>query len=204
MAQTCVKLDPHVIITDRLFLRPVELGDAAETAALMSPKISANLTSWPTHMTVTDACDRISDSRREAVHGRWIDWGIFLKEDLHLIGWVGVGKGSNPLSPLNIGYWVGDIFQRQRYGTEAVTAIVKQVRTLFDETTIDAAALPSNIASIRILKRLGFNEHGRRLEHSSVRGRQEEFVQFRLELAPAKQPSFVYPSAIFESRRRYL
>lgn len=204
MAQTCIKLDPHVIITDRLFLRPVELGDAAETAALMSPKISANLTSWPTHMTVTDACNRISDSRRDAACGRWTDWGIFLKEDLHLIGWVGVGKSGNARAPFKIGYWVGDIFQRQRYGTEAVTAIVKQVQTLFEATVIEASALPTNIASIRILKRLGFNEHGRRLEHSPARGRQEEFVQFRLELATANRPSFVYPSAVFESRRRYL
>lgn len=179
--------DQKVIITDRLFLRPVEMGDAAETAALMSPKISANLTTWPTHMTVTDACDRISDSRREAACGRWTDWGIFLKEDLHLIGWVGVGRGNECRAPLKIGYWIGDIFQRQQYGTEAVTAIVNQTRKMFDGTVIKASALPGNIASIRLLKRLGFIEYGRGMEHSPARGMQEEFVHFRLKLAITEQ-----------------
>lgn len=191
MAHPRILLDPQVIITERLFLRPVELGDAAETAALMSPTIAANLTSWPTHMTVTDACDRISDSRRKAASGRWTDWGIFLKEDLHLIGWVGVGRGGDSRAPLKIGYWVGDIFQQQRYGTEAVTAIVKQARKIFDESAIKASALPGNIASIRLLKRLGFSEHGCGMEHSPARGRREEFVHFRLELAKIEQPVFV-------------
>lgn len=179
---------PHVIITDRLFLRPVELGDAAETAALMSPEISAKSISWPTRMTVLEACGRISDSRREAAKGRWIDWGIFLKEDLNLIGWVGVGKGSEPIAPLKMVYWVGDIFQGQRYGTEAVTAIVTQARTIFDGTAMEASALPGNIASIRLLRQLGFNEYGRGLEHCPARGRREELIHFRVELPKSEYP----------------
>jgi RimJ/RimL family protein N-acetyltransferase len=175
-------IDACIIITDRLFLRPVEFGDAAGAAALMSPEISSNLHSWPARISADEVSERIGVSRRATADGRWVDWGVFLKDDLNFIGWVGAGKCDGTGTSVRIGYWLGDIFQQQRYGTEAVTAIVTRAQDIFGADAMDALVAPSNVASIRILARLGFAPQGIESCYSPVRGRTEEYLRFAKDL----------------------
>lgn len=147
-----------IIITDRLFLRQIEFGDARETAALMSPQISAHAPGWPAVLSVDEAITRISESRDAANAGRWVDWGIFIKEDLHLIGWIGMGRISETQNRTKIAGWIGEAFTRNNYGTEAVTAITTKGADYFGAASISANVSTTNYAAIGLLKKLGFSE----------------------------------------------
>lgn len=171
--------DAPAIITRRLFMRPVELGDAAQTAALMTPGVSAMLTSWPSPMTTADATVRIADSRQEAADGMWLDWAIFLKRDLILVGWVGLGLAKSDDRRLRLGYWIAESFHNRRYGSEAVAAAINESLEQYEVDAVEALVLPGNEASIKLLMRLGFEAHANR-ERCFVpsRMRYEEFVRF--------------------------
>lgn len=175
------------ILTDRLLLRPVELGDAPETAALMTPAIAAQLTTWPQRMNVGEAMRKIADSRERAADRQWTDWGVFLKGDLMLVGWVGIGRGAEDDTSLSVGYWIGEVFQQRRYATEAVTAIIDRADLLFGEAAVEAMTLPSNVPSIRLLRRLGFVELGRQVCYAPARDRSELFTRFVRGRNPAAQ-----------------
>lgn len=169
------------IITKRLFLRPVELGDASETAAVMTPAVSAMLTTWPACMTTADATERIAESRQETADGIWLDWAIFLKQDLVLIGWVGAGLAKSEDKVLRVGYWIAESFQGRRYGSEAVAAAINEAKEYYGRDTIEAMVLPGNEASIKLLTRLGFEAHPERQRcFVPSRMRYEIFVRFQL------------------------
>lgn len=60
----------------------------------------------------------------------------------------------------SLGYWIGAPFARQGYMTHALSALIPFA---FDELNlhrIEAACLPDNEASRRLLKKLGFREEG--------------------------------------------
>lgn len=60
----------------------------------------------------------------------------------------------------SLGYWIGAPFARQGYMTHALSALIPFA---FDELNlhrIEAACLPDNEASRRLLKKLGFHEEG--------------------------------------------
>lgn len=173
--------EASAIVTDRLFLRPIELGDAAATAALMTPAIAARLTTWPDRMTPAEASRRIVHSRNETKSGHWIDWGIFLKHDVSLIGWVGAGRKAERRAPLGLGYWLGEKFHGQGYASEAVEEIVVRAPRVFGVPEIEAVVQPDNAASLGVLHRLGFAERQRQFHHVPSRNRLEEFVCLALE-----------------------
>jgi RimJ/RimL family protein N-acetyltransferase len=185
---------PHVlgILTERLLLRPVELGDAPATAALMTPAIASHLTTWPRRLNVTETMRRIADSRRKAAEEHWIDWGIFLKQDLMQVGWVGLGRDELDPQILSVGYWIGEAFQRQRYATEAVTMIVDKAPEFFGGAVIEAMTLPNNVPSICLLRRLGFHDLGRQRRYAPARQRSEEFSRFLYD----GQPAFTEPQRL--------
>lgn len=166
--------------TARLFLRPVELGDAPATSALMTPTIAADLMTWPGQMSVTDARQRIARSRREAATGRWVNWAVFTKQDLILIGWAGLGRSDLDPKRLVAGHWIGDAFQRHGFGTEAVGAVLSRSGDVFGGGDIDAYVRAGNVPGARLLRRLGFTEGGSQRRYVDARVRWEDFVHFAL------------------------
>ena len=79
-----------------------------------------------------------------------------------------------------LGYWVGKRHARQGVMTEAVRAIINFA---FDELALhrlEAACLPSNQASQRLLKRVGFSEEGFARAYLKINGRWEDHLLFGL------------------------
>ncbi len=144
------------IVTPRLLLRPVELCDAAATAALVSPAISRELLTWPPQMTVDEARSKIQDSRRLAADDLCVHWGIFLKDELTLIGWTGLTR--DPLDPSLwwLGYWLGEAYWRQGYASEAVRAVLVNRALAIGAVPVHAFVRTGNRASIAVLERVGF------------------------------------------------
>ncbi|NJS14160.1 MAG: GNAT family N-acetyltransferase [Sphingopyxis sp.] len=169
---------PLAIISPRLFLRPVELADAIPMAALMSPTIAKMQLSWPDELTFEEARTRIIESRCAMQQDHWVDWAVFLKPDLHLIGWLRVGRSDRQDSVLELCYWLGEAYQQRGFGSEAVAAVIDQGLTGFSANMIEAYCAPPNTASIKLLDRLGFALVGRERRYAAARGRDEDSLRF--------------------------
>jgi ribosomal-protein-alanine N-acetyltransferase len=60
----------------------------------------------------------------------------------------------------SLGYWIGADYARQGYMTSAVAASVTFVFEQLRLHRLEAACLPSNVASIRLLEKVGFTREG--------------------------------------------
>ncbi|HUK00431.1 MAG TPA: GNAT family N-acetyltransferase [Stellaceae bacterium] len=93
---------------------------------------------------------------RGHVHGVERFLGVW--QGMNLIGVVGTGNSGDALE---VGYWFGTKFWRQRFASEAVGAVVAALQRENPGRDIVAECRRENRASWRLLERLGFRASGR-------------------------------------------
>jgi len=70
----------------------------------------------------------------------------------------------------SLGYWMGQPFARQGYMTAAVRAVVPFAFATLRLHRLEAACIPSNTASIRLLEKTGFLREGYAREYLCING----------------------------------
>lgn len=174
--------------TERLLLRPVQEWDAAPTAALMTPDVAANLTSWPSPMAPEMALERIRLAHDALAARQALDLAVCDRESEALLGWISVGIPplATDQGEARIGFWLGRRHQGRGLMTEAAQAVIPMAVDVLSIGTIDACVYPRNATSAAIVRKLGFQPHGCVQLYSPVRGRNEEALLFRQHvLAPS-------------------
>jgi RimJ/RimL family protein N-acetyltransferase len=97
------------------------------------------------------------------------------------------GLGENDGQP-EIGYWIARDFWGQGFATEAAGAVLKIARTL-GHRRLTAGHFVDNLASGRVLRKLGFEPTGRiGKRHSCARGQLVDSVEFELDLDADAMP----------------
>jgi [ribosomal protein S5]-alanine N-acetyltransferase len=77
-----------------------------------------------------------------------------------------------------LGYWIGENFSRQGYMTDAIKAVVQEARTRFGLHRLEAACLPRNEASRRLLVKCGFEAEGYARDYVKIAGAWEDHLLF--------------------------
>lgn len=81
-----------------------------------------------------------------------------------------------------LGYWIGAPFAGQGYMTRALRVLLPDLFRDLRLHRIEAACLPSNVASIRLLERAGFQREGLAREYLCINGSWQDHLLFgRLE-----------------------
>jgi len=78
----------------------------------------------------------------------------------------------------SLGYWMGQPFARHGYMTAAVRAIIPFAFTTLRLHRLEAACIPSNAASIRLLERIGFVREGYAREYLCINGVWQDHLLF--------------------------
>jgi ribosomal-protein-alanine N-acetyltransferase len=85
----------------------------------------------------------------------------------------------------SVGYWMGLPFVRQGYMTEAVRAVVQFAFSGLKLHRLEAACIPSNAGSIRLLEKNGFSREGYAREYLCINGTwQDHLLYARLKDVP--------------------
>jgi [ribosomal protein S5]-alanine N-acetyltransferase len=85
----------------------------------------------------------------------------------------------------SLGYWMGLPFVRQGYMTAAVRAIVPFAFTTLRLHRVEAACIPTNIGSIKLLENTGFSREGYAREYLCINGTwQDHLLYARLRDGP--------------------
>jgi aminoglycoside 6'-N-acetyltransferase len=146
------------IVTARLVLRQFASADAEDLAVYRSDPEVARYQSWPTPYSVTAAQRLIAEQAHveRPRPGEWLQIAASL--DDVLIGDVAVRLSADGRTA-RIGYTIARPYQRRGFGGEAAGAIVAR---LFAEGVhrIQATLDARNVASARLLERLGFRHEG--------------------------------------------
>jgi RimJ/RimL family protein N-acetyltransferase len=149
---------PPSLDTPRLRLRPVEPADAGATAALVTPDVTANLSTWPSPMTEAQARARILESRRLEHSREAINFAILDRAQGELLGWIGLIRMGERTARL--GYWLGSAHRGRGLMKEAAAAALPAAAAFLEVTDVVALALPGNRPSIAVLDSLGFRPAG--------------------------------------------
>jgi ribosomal-protein-alanine N-acetyltransferase len=137
---------PDAIVTERLVLRPLGPGPAQALADGDYSGITPGNT-WPTEATPIVAM-------RAAADPGALTWLIMLGG--LAIGECGLKHAPGPDGSAEIGYGMGAAWRANGYGTEAVRGLVGWMGNLPDCHRVTAEVHESNLASRRLLERLGF------------------------------------------------
>ena len=113
-----------------------------------------------------------------------IRWAITLKDSNKCIGTCGFNSWSVPMRSGNIGYDLNNNYWGQGIMTEAVSAVLKRVYSgslrCGELNRIQADTIPGNIASEKVLLKLGFKEEGIRRQSGYWKGRYHDLKCYSL------------------------
>jgi RimJ/RimL family protein N-acetyltransferase len=137
--------------TPRLTLTPVTVAAAR---AVVGGDLAAvpGAPGWP-HADTLDALRPYAAHGSDDVPGPWL---VTLRETGLVIGECGWYGPPGDDGEVEIGYGFVAAYRGQGYGTEAVRALVGWVRTQPGVRTVTAGTEVTNLASRRLLERLGF------------------------------------------------
>lgn len=165
---------PHVR-TDGLHLRPPHMGDYVEWAELRAQSRD-HLVPWEPQWT-RDELSREAFRRRVRHYQRELreDLGyaffIFREPDETLLGGITLSNVRRGVTQAaSVGYWIGKPYAGRGYMKKALSAIL---RFAFDELKLhrlEAACMPTNRASIRVLEANGFRHEGLARRYLKING----------------------------------
>jgi ribosomal-protein-alanine N-acetyltransferase len=79
-----------------------------------------------------------------------------------------------------LGYWIGARFAQQGYMTAAVRAVVPFVFDSLELHRLEAACLPGNTASIKLLEKTGFKREGLARRYLRINGVWQDHLLYAL------------------------
>ena len=151
----------QTIQTERLILRKVALSDAQDFCELLNDKtVHKYLSGIPTNYTFDMAVDYIGNKMADNyTKSDCYDWGIEDKSTHKLIGRITVYKLDHYRRMADLIWYISSSVRCKGYMTEAGKAVVKFLQDIGFER-IEAFADASNVASMRVMEKLGMQYEG--------------------------------------------
>lgn len=139
---------------------------------------------WPAdHLTRASWRRRLAWMRAETEADRARFWLLFLRDrrEEEVVGGLSmtqIRRGAS--SSAQIGYWMGQAYAGRGLMTEAVRAVRGHAFASLGLRRLEAACLPANLPSQRLLRRVGFQQEGLARGYLEVNGRPEDHLLFSL------------------------
>lgn len=153
--------------TKRLQLRQMDASDAENIYRYYTNPLVSKHLDWQGPSSVEEASSLIASWNQAFVARRLLPWGICLGTTtrFEIVGTILVmpTRGSfedTPLFPVSIGYELQAEYWNKGIMTEALEAVLDFTRKHVEIRRIQAEVYPENIASLKLLKKLGFQEEG--------------------------------------------
>jgi ribosomal-protein-alanine N-acetyltransferase len=153
------------IMGEGVLLRAPQMSDYAEWAAVREASrdfLTPWEPTWPADDLTRAAYRRrikryFEDQRGDLAY----PFFIFRRDDGVLVGGLTLANIRRGCAQAgSLGYWMGGAFARQGYMTAAVSALIPFAFGTLRLHRIEAACIPANTASIRLLEKTGFRREG--------------------------------------------
>ena len=96
---------------------------------------------------------------------------VFRKEDNELVGGLVLANIRRGVAQSgSLGYWVGVAHARRGYMTAALGALIPAAFDVLRLHRLEAACIPTNVASTRLLEKTGFQREGYAREYLCING----------------------------------
>lgn len=159
------------IRTERLLLRPLCPDEAAAMAAYRSDPEVARYVPWTAPYPLAKAEELIGQmqGRTGLLPGEWLLLAVERKQDATLIGDCAV-RLSDDARQATIGYVLARPHHGQGFATEAVRALLGELFTVQGLHRVTAECGTDNLASWRLLERVGMRREAHLVESIFFKG----------------------------------
>lgn len=175
----------HRVMGDGVMLRQPVNEDFEEWAALRS-RSRAFLEPWEPVWQEDDLTrrafrQRVKRAQEEADADEAYAFFIHRAQDEALVGGVTLGLVRRGVAQAcTMGYWIGEPYAGQGLMTRAVRSVTAHAFTELGLRRIEAACLPHNERSRRLLERVGFQREGYAREYLCINGRWQDHLLYAL------------------------
>ena len=159
------------IETERLLLRKITLNDASDMFEYASNPEVSEYTMWSTHTSIEDTKYFLQSLTKMYKRRELVDWGIVHKAEKKFIGTCGFVEWSMTHSRAEIGYALSRKYWGEGYMSEAVNAVIEFGFREMLLNRIMARCEVNNIASARVMEKVGMQLEGILRHHLFVKGR---------------------------------
>ena len=169
--------------TERLILRPPLQRDFEDWARLRRDS-RAFLAPWEPswsrdHLTVRAYRNRVAWAERVIRAGDALPLFMVDRAGGDLVGGVTLSNvRRQPAQAASLGYWIGESFARRGLMSEALSAVREHAFAQLDLSRLEAACLPENTASRRLLERCQFKYEGVAQAYLQINGRWRNHVLY--------------------------
>jgi ribosomal-protein-alanine N-acetyltransferase len=164
-------------------LRPHRASDFFEWSALRETSrqfLQPWEPTWP-----ADDLTRGAYRRRLAAYSQDMERGVaypflvFRRQDNAMVGGITLSNVRRGVAQMgSIGYWVGEPFTRQGYTLDAVRTVTSFCFTRLRLHRVEAACIPSNVASRGVLLQAGFVQEGLARNYLKIDGAWRDHLLF--------------------------
>lgn len=176
-----MKLSNLEFRTDRLIARSCQIRDALPLADLMAPSISRWVAVWPFPISAGQVEEMLTAYLDAARAGEFFPAVIVEESSQTIIGWLKIEIVESPTRTGELGYWIGEDFQRRGYAYEVAKGAIDFAFNRLDLDSVVAGAQVLNVASLNMLRKLGMTRTGKKDVWAPSRQRFEECEYWMLE-----------------------
>lgn len=166
--------------TPRLLLRPLAAADRDALFAIDSDVRVARYGSRPAWTSPDEAAAYLAKDAGQRADGEFLRFAIERREDGALVGVCMLFEHDAECRCAEVGYGLGPDVWGRGYAREAVGRLLDHGFGALDLNRIEADVDPRNVASQRLLERLGFRREGLLRERWIVAGEKSDSVIFGL------------------------
>ena len=167
---TPTPLDVPTLHTARLRLRPFEDGDADDLFAMHSSAFVLRYWDAPPWRERERAGQFIAGCRRLAEEGTGVRLAVDEVLEGTFVGWCSLSRWNPEHRRASLGYCYDHPAWGRGYATEAAQALLRWAFDALDLNRIQAETDTRNLASARVLEKLGFVREGTLREDCVVNG----------------------------------
>ena len=171
---------PDPITTPRLLLRIVELRDLPALMAINGNRDVTHFLPYPTWQAMADAVAWFERMAKLMDGGTALQFVLVRRSDELPIGTVLLFHHDEGSHRAEIGYVLGREFWGQGYMQEALHGLLTQAFGALGLRRLEAEVNPANVASTKLLQRLGFQREGLLRQRWEAKGEPYDVVAFGL------------------------
>lgn len=169
-----------VLSTARLVLRALRPNDLDDLYAYASDPEIDRFTPWTHYTSLAEARADLDNFLADYERDGFGSWGIEHQADQRLIGIIEFSPPHPRSRKTALGYTIARAYWGQGYATEAAQALITFELDKLHLVRIEAVCLPDNLASIRVLRKIGMQYEGLLHNYEIWRGKPCDLQMYAL------------------------
>lgn len=172
--------DIPTLETDRLILRKILPEDEADMYEYSRNPETSKYLLWEPHSSREYTRAHIRYLQKEYQEASFFDWALILKENGKMIGTCGFTEIYEKKKTAEVGYVIAPDFHRMGYAPEALARIMEYGFSVLKLKALSGRFMEDNLASQKVLMRLGFRENTRKKEFFYKRGKRQRILTYSI------------------------